>query len=120
MAAEVVETSRVFARTVANIDNSWLEALGGDLCRRTYLEPHWEKNRGEVAALEQISLFGLIIEPGRKVSYGKVNPAEASQIFIQSALVNGDVKKPFDLELIYGLVARAIASLEEKPEKENN
>ena len=96
VAAEVVETSRVFARTVANIDNSWLEALGGDLCRRTYLEPHWEKNRGEVVALEQISLFGLIIEPGRKVSYGKINPAEASQIFIQSALVNGDVKKPFE------------------------
>jgi ATP-dependent helicase HrpA len=95
VAAEVVETSRVFARTVANIDNGWLEALGGDLCRRTYLEPHWEKNRGEVVALEQISLFGLIIEPGRKVSYGKINPAEASQIFIQSALVNGDVKKPF-------------------------
>jgi ATP-dependent helicase HrpA len=95
VAAEMVETSRVFARTVANIDNVWLEALGGDLCRRTYLEPHWEKNRGEVVALEQVSLFGLIIEPGRKISYGKVNPSEASEIFIQSALVNGDIKKPF-------------------------
>lgn len=95
VAAEMVETSRVFARTVANIDSGWLEALGGDLCRRTYLDPHWEKNRGEVVALEQVSLFGLIIEPGRKVSYGKLNPAEAAQIFIQSALVNGDVKKPF-------------------------
>jgi ATP-dependent helicase HrpA len=95
VAAEMVETSRVFARTVANIDNGWLESLGGDLCRRTYLEPHWEKNRGEVVALEQVSLFGLIIEPGRKVSYGRVNPSEASEIFIQSALVNGDVKKPF-------------------------
>ena len=95
VAAEMVETSRVFARTVANIDSGWLEALGGDLCRRTYLDPHWEKNRGEVVALEQVSLFGLIIEPGRKVSYGRLNPAEAAQIFIQSALVNGDVKKPF-------------------------
>ena len=79
VAAEMVETSRVFARTVANIDNGWLEPLGGDLCRRTYLEPHWEKNRGEVVASEQVSLFGLIIEPGRKVSYGKVNPAEADE-----------------------------------------
>ena len=95
VASEMVETSRVFARTVANIDSSWLEELGGDLCRRTYLEPHWEKNRGEVVASEQVSLFGLIIVPDRKVSYGQVNPAEASQIFIQSALVNGDVKKPF-------------------------
>ena len=95
VAAEMVETSRVFARSVANIDCSWLEELGGDLCRRTYLEPHWEKNRGEVVASEQVSLFGLIIVPDRKVSFGKVNPAEASKIFIQSALVNGDVKKPF-------------------------
>ena len=95
VAAEMVETSRVFARTVANIDNGWLEALGGDLCRRTYLEPHWEKNRGEVVASEQVSLFGLIIVSDRKISYSKVDPAEASRIFIQSALVNGDVKKPF-------------------------
>ena len=94
VAAEMVETSRVFARTVANIDNGWLEALGGELCRRTYIDPHWEKNRGEVVASEQVSLFGLIIVPDRKVSYGKVNPVEATQIFIQSALVNGDVKKP--------------------------
>ncbi len=95
VAEEMMETSRLFARTVANIDCDWLEDLGGDLCRRTYLDPHWEKNRGEVVASEQVSLFGLIIVPGRKVSYGKVNPAEASDIFIQSALVNGDVKKPF-------------------------
>jgi len=95
VAEEMMETSRLFACTVANIDCDWLEDLGGDLCRRTYLDPHWEKNRGEVVASEQVSLFGLIIVPDRKVSYGKVNPAEASNIFIQSALVNGDVKKPF-------------------------
>ena len=95
VAEEMMETSRLFARTVANIDCDWLEDLGGDLCRRTYLDPHWEKNRGEVMATEQVSLFGLIIVPARKVSYGKVNPAEAASIFIQSALVNGDVKKPF-------------------------
>jgi len=95
VAEEMIETSRLFARTVANIDSDWLEDLGGDLCRRTYLDPHWERNRGEVVASEQVSLFGLIIVPARKVSYGKVNAAEASSIFIQRALVNGDVKKPF-------------------------
>ena len=79
VAEEMMETSRLFARTVANIDSDWLEELGGDLCRRTYLDPHWEKNRGEVVASEQVSLFGLIIVPDRKVSYGKVNPAEASR-----------------------------------------
>jgi ATP-dependent helicase HrpA len=95
VAAEVVETSRVFARTVANIDSGWLEGIGRDLCNYTYLNPHWEKNRGDVAATEQVSLFGLIIVPERTVSYGKVNAEEASDIFIQCALVNGDVKKPF-------------------------
>jgi ATP-dependent helicase HrpA len=95
VAAEMVETSRVFARTAANIDSNWLEDLGGDLCRRVYLNPHWERNRGEVIASEQISLFGLIIIPERKKAYGKVNPEEASAIFIRCALVNGDVKKPF-------------------------
>ncbi len=96
VAAEIVKTSRTFARTVAAIDPGWLEDLGGELCRRTYLDPHWEKNRGEVVASLQVSLFGLIIVPARKVSYGKINPREAAEIFIQSALVNGDVKKPFD------------------------
>ena len=95
VAEEMMETSRLFARTVANIDSGWLEALGGDLCRRTYLDPHWEKNRGEVVAAEQVSLFGLIIVSERKVSFGKVNPSEAASIFIREALVNGDVKKPF-------------------------
>ncbi|UCE54570.1 MAG: DUF3418 domain-containing protein, partial [Desulfobacterales bacterium] len=95
VAAEVVETSRVFARTVANIDRSWLEDLGGELCRRSYLHPHWERRRGEVVASEQVSLFGLIIVPERKVSYGKINPQEACDIFIRSALIVGDLKKPF-------------------------
>ena len=89
VAAEVVETSRVFARTVANIDSDWLEALGGELCRRSHLHPHWERNRGEVVALEQVSLFGLIIVADRKVSYGPINPEEACDLFIRSALIEG-------------------------------
>ncbi len=105
VAAEVVETSRVFARTVANIDSAWLEDLGGDLCRRSYLDPHWERNRGAVVALEQVSLFGLIIVADRKVSYGPINPQEATDIFIRSALVDGDVKKPFGfMQLNQGLI----------------
>jgi ATP-dependent helicase HrpA len=92
----MVETSRVFARIVANIDSSWLEKLGGDMCRRVYLNPRWERNRAEVVATEQVSLFGLVIIPERKTSYGKINPEEAAAIFIQSAIINGDVKKPFD------------------------
>jgi ATP-dependent helicase HrpA len=95
VAAEMVETSRLFARTVADIDSEWLEALGADLCKRTYLSPHWERNRGEVVAAEQVSLFGLIIVSQRPVSYGPINPDEASDIFIRSAIIKGDLKKPF-------------------------
>jgi ATP-dependent helicase HrpA len=99
VAAELVETSRLFARTCANIDSAWLEKLGGSLCKYTYLHPHWERKRGEVVASEQVSLFGLIIIPRRPVSYGRINSDHATEIFIQSALIEGDVQKqlPFML-----------------------
>ena len=96
VAAEMVETSRLFARTVANIESEWLEELSGDLCKRTYLNPHWERNRGEVMADEQVSLFGLIIVSQRPVAYGPINPDEATDIFLRAAIIKGDLKKPFD------------------------
>jgi len=95
VAAEMVKTSRLFARTTANIAGSWLEDLGKAQCKYTYIHPHWERNRGEVIALEQVSLYGLIIVSNRRVSYGRINPDEATDIFIQGALVEGDVKRPF-------------------------
>ena len=94
VAAEMVDTSRLFARTVANIDSRWLEALGKNQCKYTYLKPHWERRRGEVVACEQVSLYGLIIVPERPISYGRINPEEASEIFIRSALVEGDIREP--------------------------
>jgi ATP-dependent helicase HrpA len=94
VAAEMVETTRLFIRTVANIDSSWLELLGKELCKYTYLHPRWERNREEVVATEQVSLFGLIIVPERKVAYGKINAEDAFDIFIRDALIGQDVKKP--------------------------
>ena len=94
VSAEMVETSRLFARLNAVIQPEWLEEIGGDLCRRTYLEAHWEKNRGEVVASEQVKLHGLIIVPGRSVSYGRIDPVEATNIFIRSALVEGEIRNP--------------------------
>ena len=94
VAAEMVETSRLFARVVANIESNWLEALGGDLCRRTYLNPRWQKSQSAVMADEQISLFGLIIGR-RSVPYGPINPDEATELFIRAAIIKGDLKKPF-------------------------
>ncbi|MDX1743334.1 MAG: DUF3418 domain-containing protein [Ruegeria sp.] len=86
----MVETSRLFARTVANIESEWLEELGGDLCKRTYLNPRWKRNQGKVMADEQVSLFGLIIISQRSVPYGPINPDEASDIFIRAAIIKGD------------------------------
>jgi len=94
VAAEIVKTSRLFARTAAKIDPEWLEALGGDLCRSGYSEPRWDKHRGEVRAFQQVTLFGLVIVPRRSVSYGRINPEESHAIFVQSALVEGDMKNP--------------------------
>jgi ATP-dependent helicase HrpA len=92
MAAEMVETSRLYARTVAEINPEWIEPLAGELCRSSYSEPHWEKGRGQVVAFAKISLFGLVIVPRRKVNYGLIKPEEAGRIFIQSALVEGELK----------------------------
>ena len=92
MAAEMVETSRLYARTVAEINPEWIEPLAGELCRSSYSEPHWEKGRGQVVAFAKISLFGLVIVPSRKVNYGLIKPEEARQIFIQSALIEGELK----------------------------
>jgi ATP-dependent helicase HrpA len=114
VAAEMVETTRLFARTVANIDPGWLEALGGDLCRYSYAAPHWEKSRGEVIASEQVTLFGLVIIAGRNVSYGRIDPETSAQIFVRSALVEGEIRQnlPF-LEYNRKLMA-SIAAMEDK------
>lgn len=94
VAAEMVETSRLFARQAALIDVAWLEPLGADLCRKSWSDPHWEKNRGQVVAKEQVTLFGLPIVVDRRVTFGNIDPDRAVDIFIRSALVEGDVKKP--------------------------
>jgi ATP-dependent helicase HrpA len=114
VAAEIVETTRLFARTVANIDPEWLEALGGDLCRYSYAAPHWEKSRGEVVASEQVTLFGLVIIAGRNVSYGRIDPETSARIFVRNALVESEIRQnlPF-LEHNRKLMA-SIAALEDK------
>ena len=96
VAAEMVETSRVFARIAGRIDNRWIEPMARHLCRYTYLHPHWEKNRGEVVATEQVSLFGLVVQTGRSVSYGRIDPEESARIFVRSALIEGEIKPKFD------------------------
>ena len=114
VAAEISLTSRVFARNVANINSEWLEKLGGDNCRYTYAAAHWEKSRGQVVALEKVTLFGLTIVESRSVAYEKINPEEAKSIFIREAFVTGEVPRriPF-LEHNLSLHER-VKTMEEK------
>lgn len=93
MAAEMVETSRPYARTAAIIDREWIELQAKDLCRYSYSAPRWDRKRGEVVASEQVTLFGLVLVAARPVSYGRIAPEEASDIFIRSALVEGDLER---------------------------
>jgi len=90
MAAEVVETSQVFARINAKIDPAWIVDKARHLLKYHYSNPHWEKKRAQVVALEQASLYGLILHADRKVNYGRINPADAKEIFIRSALIEND------------------------------
>jgi len=93
VAAEWVETSRLYARTAAMIEPEWIEEVAGPLCRATYSEPHWNKERGEVQAFSQVTLFGLLIIPRRTVSYGRIDPAAANDIFIREGLMQGAMKR---------------------------
>jgi ATP-dependent helicase HrpA len=90
VAAELVETSRLWARTVARIEPEWIEPLAAHLVRRSYSEPHWEKKQGGAVALEKVTLYGVPIVTDRKVSYGRIDPAAARELFIRHALVEGD------------------------------
>lgn len=90
VAAELIETSKLYARCVARIDPNWLERIAGSLCKRHYFDPHWEKKQAQVVAYERVTLYGLMIVSKRSVHYGSINRTEAREIFIRSALVAGE------------------------------
>ncbi|HEX5367063.1 MAG TPA: ATP-dependent RNA helicase HrpA, partial [Acidimicrobiales bacterium] len=90
MAAELVETDRLWARVVARIDPSWIEPAAGHLVRRTYGEPWWDARRGTAMTTERVTLYGLPVVEGRRVTLGRVDPALARRMFIDHALVAGE------------------------------
>ncbi len=92
MAAELVETSQLYARCVARVEPAWAEPLAPHLIKCNYSEPHWHKKRAQVLATEQVLLYGLVIVPGRRVNYGKIDPVVAHELFIRGALVEGEYK----------------------------
>jgi ATP-dependent helicase HrpA len=90
MSAELVETTRLWARVNARTDPADIERLAQHLVKRSYSEPHWEKKRGSAMALERVTLYGVPLVAGRKVGYAKINPQESRDLFIRHALVEGD------------------------------
>ncbi|WP_030348842.1 ATP-dependent RNA helicase HrpA [Streptomyces sp. NRRL S-1022] len=90
MSAELVETSRLWARVNARIEPEWVEPLAGHLLKRTYSEPHWEKDQAAVMAYEKVTLYGVPIVAQRKVNYGRIDPEVSRELFIRNALVEGD------------------------------
>jgi ATP-dependent helicase HrpA len=90
VAAQIVETSRLYARTVAAIEPEWVEKVGAHLLKRSHSDPHWDRRAGRVSAFEKVTLLGLTVASGRRVDFGRVNAAESRDIFIREALVNGE------------------------------
>ncbi|OAJ53637.1 ATP-dependent RNA helicase HrpA [Paraburkholderia ginsengiterrae] len=97
MAAELVETSRLYARCIAKIEPEWIEKIGAHLLKKSLSEPHWEKRAAQVSAFERAMLYGLPIYHRRRVSFGKQDPARARELFIRGALVEGE----FDTKLAF-------------------
>jgi ATP-dependent helicase HrpA len=97
MAAELVETTRLFARNVASVDPRWMEELGAHLMKRHRERPHWEKARAQVVAVERGTLYGLPVYADRRVHYGPIDPKLSREIFLRSALVEGEfeTRAPF-------------------------
>jgi ATP-dependent helicase HrpA len=89
LAAELVETSRLFARCAAMVEPEWIEAVAGDRVAREYFEPHWDADRGEVVASERVQLYGITLVARRRVSFGRIDPVVAREVFIREALVPG-------------------------------
>lgn len=119
MAAELVETTRLYARDVAAIQPEWIEQEAPHLVRYHYFEPHWEQKRGEVIASERVTLYGLTVLPRRPVSYGRIAPEEAREIFIRSALVAQEWDLKADFFVHNKKLIKEISELEHKSRKQD-
>nr|WP_279432138.1 ATP-dependent RNA helicase HrpA [Labedella phragmitis] len=114
MSAELVETSRLFARNNASIDPAWAEQVAGDLCKRSFSEPHWEKKQGAVVAFEKVTLYGVPIVPRRRVQYKRIDPELSRELFIRHALVEGEWDSPQPFDRANKALRRELEQLEER------
>ena len=119
MAAELTETTRLYARDVAGIEPEWIEQEAPHLVKYHYFEPHWSQKRGEVVASERVTFYGLTVLPRRPVAYGKVAPAEARELFIRGALVAQEADIPAAFFAHNKKLIKDIAALEHKSRKQD-
>lgn len=114
MSAELVETSRLFARVNGAIDPAWAEPIAGDLAKHSYSEPHWEKKQGSVVAWERVTLYGVPIIVKRRVQFSRIDPQYARELFIRHALVEGEWESNQAFDRANRALRKELAELEER------
>ena len=119
VAAELVETTRLFGRGMAAIEPQWVEQVGGHLLKKQLLDPHWEKKAAEVIALERATLYGLVIYSGRRVNYGRVDVRAAREIFIREALIAEQWETPLPFLAANHKLLRQVEELEHKSRRQD-
>ncbi|HJV07895.1 MAG TPA: ATP-dependent RNA helicase HrpA [Chromobacteriaceae bacterium] len=119
VAAELMETSKLYARCVGKIEPEWVEKLAPHLVKYHYFDPHWDKARGEVVASERVTLFSLPLIPRRPVSYGRIAPEEARELFIRGALVAMDYSSPAPFFQHNQQLIRQVEQLEHKARRQD-
>ena len=119
MAAELVETTRLYARTIAQIQPEWVEKVGAHLLKKSWGEPRWEKKQAQVTALERATLHGIVIYGARRINYGQRNPVEAREIFIRDALVTGDFETRLPFYIHNHKLVKDIENLEHKSRRQD-
>ena len=117
--AELVETTRLFGRGIANIEPTWLEEVGSHLLKKQLLDPHWEARHGDVVAFERATLYGLVVYSGRRVPYAKADPVLARQIFIREALVEGQWQTPLAFMAANKKLIAQVMDLEHKSRRQD-
>jgi ATP-dependent helicase HrpA len=119
VAAELVETTRLFGRGIAAIEPPWLEQVGGHLLKKQLLDPHWEKKAAEVVALERATLYGIVVYSGRRVNYSRVDMVGAREIFIREGLVNGQWETPLPFLAANQKLIKQVEDLEHKARRQD-
>ena len=119
LTAELVETTRLYARGIAGIDPQWLEQVGGHLLKKQLLDPHWEKKAAEVVALERATLYGIVVYSGRRVNYGRLDPQGARDLFIREALVGQQWESKLPFLAANQKLIRQVEELEHKARRQD-